>query len=262
MLNAGIAEIEAGDAGANVPGVDDYLYSGDMDKWLMLAHALKARCFIHLTKVNPAYYDSVINEIPNAFTGNEDNALFPFSASSVNSENPTYQFNDQRGDITYDGFLQTIMMDANDPRVGIYYKGADKTQLGNFYGAANASVPLMTYYELKFIEAEAQFQKGDKDAAAAAYNDAVKANLKYTIGNDAYAATVAKTAADITLEDSMTQVHRFVFEIRKLDRLEKNRYTGNSCCHRKCYPGYNTTCFNLPEQRSKIQYQYTQRQNT
>ncbi len=211
LLNAGIAEIEAGDAGANVPGVDDYIYSGDMDKWLKFAHALKARCFIHLTKVDPAYYDSVINEIPDAFGSNDDNAFIPFSASSVNSENPTFQFNDQRGDITYDGYLQTIMKDANDPRVAEYYDGDDDTQLGSFYGSPNSSVPLMTFYELKFIEAEAQFQKGDKDAAAAAYNDAVKANLNYTVGNDAYAATVAKTAADITLEDIMTQKYIALF---------------------------------------------------
>lgn len=36
LLNSSIGEIEAGDAGASVPGDDDYIYSGDMDKWKML----------------------------------------------------------------------------------------------------------------------------------------------------------------------------------------------------------------------------------
>ncbi len=211
LLNSSIAEIESGDAGASVPGSEDYLYSGDMDKWKMFAHSLKARSFIHLVKVNPAYYDSVINEIPNAFAGNADNANVPFSASSVNSQNPTFQFNDQRGDITYDGYLQTLLKDAGDPRYAVYFDATDSTLLGSLYGSKNSSIPLMTFYELKFVEAEAQFQKGDKVAAAAAYNAAVKANLNYTIQNDSYAASVEKTAANITLTDIMTQKYIALF---------------------------------------------------
>lgn len=211
LLNSAIGEIDGGDAGSAVPGSEDYLYSGDMSKWEMLAHALKARCFIHLVKVNPAYYDSAINEIPKAFTGNVDNAIVPFSASSVNSSNPTFQFDDQRGDITYDGYLQTLLKNAGDPRFGVYYNSTDSTALGDFYGAANAPVPLMTFYELKFIEAEAQFQKGNMDAAAAAYNAAVIANLNYTVGNSSYASTVEKTAANITLTDIMIQKYISLF---------------------------------------------------
>lgn len=211
LLNSSIGEIEEGDAGASVPGSEDYIYSGDMDKWKMLAHALKARSFIHLAKVNAAYYDSVINEIPDAFTGNEDNAIVPFSGSSVNSQNPTHQFDDQRGgDITYDGYLQTLLQNANDPRYAAYY-ATDSKKLGSLYGSENSPVPLMTYYELKFIEAEAQFQKEEKDAAAAAYNAAVKANLNYTVQSEAYASTVEKTSDDITLQDIMTQKYIALF---------------------------------------------------
>ncbi|MGN6341835.1 MAG: SusD/RagB family nutrient-binding outer membrane lipoprotein [Ginsengibacter sp.] len=211
LLNSSITEIEGGDDGASVPGSDDYIYSGDMAKWEKLAHALKARCFIHLVKVNAAYYDSAINEIPKAFTSNADNAIVPFSGSSVNSSNPTFQFNDQRGDITYGGYLQTLLKNAGDPRFDVYYNPANPTLLGDFYGAANSPVPLMTFYELKFIEAEAQFQKGNKDAAAAAYNSAVEANLNYTVGNSGYASTVAKTASNITLNDIMIQKYIALF---------------------------------------------------
>ncbi|RNI36613.1 SusD/RagB family nutrient-binding outer membrane lipoprotein [Hanamia caeni] len=211
LLNSSIAEIDGGDDGASVPGSDDYIYSGDMAEWQKLAHALKARCFIHLVKVNAAYYDSAINEIPKAFTSNADNAIVPFSGSSVNSSNPTFQFDDQRGDITYDGYLQTLLKNAGDPRFGVYYNPAKPKLLGNFYGAANSPVPLMTYYELKFIEAEAQFQKGNKDAAAAAYNAAVEANLNYTVGNSGYASKVAKTASNITLSDIMIQKYISLF---------------------------------------------------
>lgn len=218
LLNNAIAEIDAGDAGSSLPGQEDILYRNadddidlQMSQWKKLAHALKARAFIHLVKINPAYYDSVINEIPDAFAGNEDNAIVPFSASSVNSENPTFQFNDQRGDITYDGYLQDILKAAGDPRVKVYYAGASGLSLGSLYGSDNSGVPLMTYYELKFIEAEAQFQKGAKSLAADAYNEAVKANLNFTVKDQSYAASVEKTAANITLADIMTQKYIALF---------------------------------------------------
>lgn len=218
LLNSAIAEIEGGDAGASLPGQEDLLYRNpddDIDlqigQWKKFAHALKARAFIHLVKVNPAYYDSVINEIPKSFLSNNDNAIIPFSASSVNSENPAYQFNTQRGDITYDGYLQTVLKTTGDPRFNAYYAGANGLSLGSLYGSENSAVPLMTFYELKFIEAEAQFQKGNKNAAATAYNDAVKANLTYAVGNDTYAASVAKTAANIALADIMTQKYIALF---------------------------------------------------
>ena len=211
LLNRALATINAGDNGVNVPGSEDYLYGGDMGKWSHFAHAIKARSFLHLVKQNPSYYDSAIAEIPLAFVDGTENAVVPFSGSSVTSENPTEQFNSQRGDIVYSGTLQNIMKSASDPRIAVYFGTKDQTQLGTLYGSANSSVPLMTYDELKFIEAEAQYQQGNKDAAAAAYNAAIKANLLRTIGDTSYLANVSKTSSNIGLNDIMTQKYIALF---------------------------------------------------
>jgi hypothetical protein len=211
LLNNGIAEIAAGDDGATIPGAGDYVYGGDMDNWSYFAHALKARSFLHLVKRNPIYYDSVLKEIPLAFPNASVDAMIPFSATSVNSTNPTYQFNDQRGDITYNGKLQDMLVAANDPRFNVYFDADDDEALGELYGSENSSVPLMTYDELKFIEAEAQFQKGNLTAAANAYNAAVRANLIRTVGNDDYLSSVSKTAATISLTHIMTQKYIAMF---------------------------------------------------
>ncbi len=213
-LNNAVTEIAAGDESSLQPGSaqdDDYIYHGDMDQWIKFAHALKARAFIHLVKQVPAYYDSVLKEIPLAFQSNADNAIVPFTGSSVNTQNPTFQFNDQRGDITYDGTLQTMLADMKDPRFNVYYNSKDNTVLGALYGSETSPINLMTYEELKFIEAEAQFQKGNKAAAASAYNAAVEASLLRTVGKADYATSVQKSAGNITLSDIMTQKYIALF---------------------------------------------------
>ena len=69
----------------------------------------------------------------------------------------------------------------------------------------------MSYDELKFIEAELQFRNNDRSAAATAYNEAVRANLSRTVGSDVYLQEVSRTAANITLNDIMTQKYIALF---------------------------------------------------
>jgi hypothetical protein len=211
LLNNSIAEINAGDNGVNVPGGDDNIYGGDMDQWAKFAHAMKARSFLHLVKQNAAYYDSVIKEIPLALASASDNVKVPFSGSSVTASNPTFQFDDQRGDISYKGKLQDMLVAAGDPRYSLYFNTKDNTLLGALFGSANSPIYLMTFDELKFIEAEAQFQKGNKTAAALAYNDAVTANLARTGAAAGYASSVSKTGSTIALADIITQKYIALF---------------------------------------------------
>ena len=155
-------------------------------------------------------YDRALAEAAIGFLPGE-NAEVRFSGTSVTSENPWYQFNDQRGDIVFTGYIYDIMAAANDPRLAVYSDGAEG--LGTLYGSNNSSVFLMSYDELKFIEAECNFQKSAPDAAAAAtaYNEAVRANLRRTVNSQSYAATITKTAANITLADIMTQKYIALF---------------------------------------------------
>ena len=213
LLSDAITSLNASDGSAFQPGSDDILYNGDLPSWVRFAHSLKARFYIHLVKKDPSNYAKALAEIPLGFAAGESAAV-KFAASSVSSENPWAQFNEQRGDIAFTGTIYDKLKAANDPRLTTYQTIDDNgaISLGPLYGSENSPVYLMSYDELKFIEAEAQLGGNSNTAAAAtAYNAAVSANLTRTVGSDTYAATVSKTAATITLNDIMTQKYFALF---------------------------------------------------
>lgn len=208
LLTEAITSLSTADGSPIAPGADDILFSGDLDLWSRFAHSMKAKFYLHLAKKDPSNYARALAEAAQGFKATE-NAGVKFAGTSEPAQNPWYQFNTQRGDIGFTGTMYTLLKAAGDPRLAIY-QNAEDGSLGPLYGSANSTVYLMSYDELKFIEAEAYFQT-NKAAAASAYNTAVAANLTRTVKNTSYAATVAKTAADITLNDIMTQKYFALF---------------------------------------------------
>lgn len=215
LLNEAITSLATADGSAFQPGSEDILFKGDLAKWTRFAHSLKAKFYLHLAKQDKSNYAKALAEIPLGFAAGE-NAVVPFSGASVTSESPWYQFNDQRpGDIAFRGTIYDRLAAANDPRLTAYQTidpDDGSASLGPLYGSPNSDVVIMSYDELKFIEAEAQLQgAANPAAAAAAYNAAVTANLQRTVKNVSYAATIAKTAGNITLNDIMTQKYYALF---------------------------------------------------
>lgn len=211
LLNNAITSLGQSDGSAFQPGADDPLFKGSLPLWSRFAHSLKAKYYLHLAKKDKSYYDKALTEVALGFKQGE-NAGVLFSGASVTSQGPWFQFNDQRGDISFTGHIYDIMAAANDPRLAVYSDGEEG--LGSLYGSdKDVTVYLMSYDELKFVEAECQFQRNapDKAAAAAAYNAANRGNLIRTIKDDSYAATIDKTAGDITLADIMTQKYISLF---------------------------------------------------
>ncbi|WP_316816713.1 SusD/RagB family nutrient-binding outer membrane lipoprotein [Pedobacter nyackensis] len=210
LLDEAITSLGTPDGSAFQPGAEDLMFKGDLDKWLRFAHSLKAKFYLHRAKIDRNFYDRALLEVPQGFL-NGEHASVLFAGTSLPTENPWYQFNNQRGDIGFTGHIYDIMDATGDPRLAVYSDGAEG--LGTLYGNSSSPVVLMSYDELKFIEAECQFQKlaQNRAAAANAYNAAVTANLLRTINNPAYAATVAKTAATITMTDIMTQKYIAMF---------------------------------------------------
>lgn len=226
LLNDGIAEMAAAES-VTSPGGDDLMYGGDLDKWTMAANALKARFSIHLSKRNgDAAYADALAAIPSAFASSDDNLAFTFGTAKTENA-PLFQYDEQRED--YIGGVGKYMIDLlknggdTDPRLAVYAepmpggeyegflpgsttKGAG-SWIGDMFTKADAIVPFITYAEIKFIEAEAQFSKSSPDlaAAATAYNDAVKGSLAQFGLVDAVweAANAAETAGTISLETIM-----------------------------------------------------------
>jgi hypothetical protein len=227
LLDSAIIDLNA-PSSVYAPGADDLFYQGDLTKWVKAANALKARMYIHLSKVSPTAYANALAAAANAFTSNDDDIQLTWG-SNANEQNPIFQMMDQRpGYIGGLGANLVNMMNNNtpanladdDPRLPIYadtitgnqYVGcpaggslAEVSQIGAYFASPTSPTNILSYVEIKFIEAEAYFQTGNKAAAADTFNVAVKASLaKFDVSNPAWeTAHASETAGTITLSKIM-----------------------------------------------------------
>jgi hypothetical protein len=209
LLDEAITELAKTDATTKLATTSDIIYKGDRTKWLKFAYALKARLLNKISK-NTAYNPaSVLAAVSNSFTSNADDAgmgVFP-------TRNNWATIAIGNAAQSLDGWLSEQFIDhlngktygVEDPRIA---KLTDKAPVNGLYigtvnGAGNrapggntakdecyisqnspwtsATAPLwiMTYAELKFIEAEAALRSSTPDRARAytAYLDGIKANM-------------------------------------------------------------------------------------
>jgi hypothetical protein len=207
LIDKGITQLNDPNPGALTPGTDDIVYGGDAAKWIKFGHAIKARLYIHQSKGDATMAAKALDEANQAFTGNSDNAVFAFGNSET-AANPTYQFNEQRGDIDYgSGTLVNFLTSLNDPRLTIYtnpnYTDLFQVGIGDYYGGISSPVEFITYDEMLFIKAEATLRStGDVATAQGFYQNAISANFAKLGVSGADAATYL--AANGTLPASGT----------------------------------------------------------
>jgi len=212
LLDEAIEDLSKDDGSEFQPGPnDDILYEGDLDMWIKFAHSLKAKFYLHTVKVNNGDIARALAQIEDGFGDGEAAVIRFVGSSATTTQAPWYQFNTQRADIIFSGHLNDLMYAAEDPRYAVYFDPSDSSALGELYGSANSPVYFLSYDELKFIEAELELRSGDNTAAAAAYNEAVRANLIRTIEDASYLPNVSKTPANITMNDIITQKYIALF---------------------------------------------------
>ncbi len=196
LLDAAITDLAA-DESLESPGDEDMFYAGNLDSWTKLAWSLKARYALNLSGVNGSQaYTDALTYAANGFTSNADNMQFTFSSDA---KSPLSQFMSQRGDITMAStFIDMLINDADNRILEYSSDGAasvggepgtnDEEGIalpGDFVAADDATVYLMTYHELKFIEAEANFELGNVSDADTAYLDGAIASVLLVLPNDA-----------------------------------------------------------------------------
>lgn len=204
----------------------DLIFGGDNASWIAMARTLQARYHLHLSEIDASAYANALGDIDaGAIADNSGNALVPFG-TAVTEQNPWFQFADQRtGDVVMGKFFIDLMLGINDPRLPLF---ASKNPLDGYSGAAagvaadgvnassfgaalvsdNSPVPLATYAEAKFIEAEAALPT-DPGRAADAYNAAIAASLgQFGLDDAAFLAQEAADAGTITLERILT--HKYI----------------------------------------------------
>jgi hypothetical protein len=232
QLDGAIADLSADlSANALIPGSDDIIHNGDVSLWIKAAYMLKARYANHRSQIDAAgSATEALDAIAAAgLTSNADNTNAIFGIAG-NELNPWFSFNTTRANyIKMGAFTVDLLESLADPRLPLYatldndggYSGPpvngidnQASDVGSLYATDASPLPLLTYYEMKFIEAEAKLRSGDAAGAATAHNDAVKANLLATLGApDAVyeAANASETAGTITLDKIMTQKYIAMF---------------------------------------------------
>lgn len=223
ILDEAIADLSATVNALPVSG--DVIYSGSVAKWKKAAYSIKARHTIQLSKVNgSAAYTAAIAAAANGFTSNADNLEVPWESAN---RNPIFQFMEQRTDIRMAAPFVEMLKEMNDPRLP-YYVAEDgngeftgtvigsqnetASYPGSYIADATASSVMMSYAELKFIEAEAHFQLGHSTEANAAFEAGVKASVERVTGSwDQEWFDAELGDQNLTLELIMTQKYIATF---------------------------------------------------
>lgn len=238
VLNSAIADLGQ-TTNVITPSTDDYIFGGDPDKWIRTAWMLKARYALRLSKKNSSdAYTKTMAALTSAYTAgltkaDDCNMLF---GTNANEYNQWYAFTkvDRKGYIRMGAKLVNMMNATSDPRLPFYCELSDTTAyiggpageaetigygnfvstIGEYYASPDSKLPLITYVEAKFMEAEAKINS-DKAGAATAFNEAVISHITKVTGSAPSAgyitANASETSSTITLEKIINQKYIALF---------------------------------------------------
>ncbi|WP_337042739.1 SusD/RagB family nutrient-binding outer membrane lipoprotein [Emticicia sp. 17c] len=275
------------------PATDDMVYGGDLGKWSRLAYSLKARYAMHQSGLNAqTAAQTALAALQNAMKSNADDFQLQYNSknlspwySRVALANSTANLSVTYGSTFVDlmnGKVQGIV----DPRLPIVVtlkngqtaysgvvpgSGAGSTVDFNtkaWHSNINSPIVMMTYAEVKAIEAEARFlanggtisSTGSTTEAYNAYLEIARANMQKlgvsTANIDTYlsAGAVNVGAANLTLLNIMREKYKAMFligdiwtDVRKYNYLDFpmplniNPDLGNQRIQRMKYPSSELT---------------------
>lgn len=227
---------------------EDYIYGGDAEAWTTAAYSLKARYALRLTNVDTDAAADALTFLADGL-GEGENFLFDAYEATASGENPWYQFYFDRSHLSVSQTLANLMLARNDTiRMEAWFEkidgaynfapsGAATQTQGGLYSTSNqtingrtAATPLMTYHELKFIEAEARFRTTPTGAAwQNALAEAIEASFVYHGLDPADAAnyftndvTPLLTAGN-QLKEILTQKYIAMFEFEAMEAYNDYR---------------------------------------
>ena len=167
MLDQAISEL--GSATGYTGG--DLIYSGDAAAWRATAYALKARYQMHLSKRNNSTFNDVLSSLGNAFTSLDAQPTFQFGTAQTDNWSLAKFGVERPNTLVIGSYFEQLM--EGDPRKDAYmftdgttWFYYDKSNRSLVWGRDAAAVPLISYVEVKFLEAEA-LARTDSDPSAA-----------------------------------------------------------------------------------------------
>jgi hypothetical protein len=195
LLDEAINDLEANDP----VGIQGDLIDATPNQWIATAHALKARFYMQLSSRSSTAAQDALDEISQAFGSNEGQLDFIFE-NSQNGGHPLALFGFQRPNTMVIGDFFADLM-TGDPRQPLYmvqndsgnFVYFDSEEPGLVWSQLGSSSPVISYAEVKFIEAEATERNGGN--AQPIMEDAIRVNMEYlgvsTLDIDSYISTLS-----------------------------------------------------------------------
>jgi hypothetical protein len=204
-LDADIAALDPASAGFSA--TSDFVYAGNVAKWVKFANSLKLKLAMTIADADAAKAKTAVEQAnAGAFTSAADNAVVTYFATTPNN-NPIWAdlIQSKRQDFVAAEALVNTLNTLKDPRLTIYFKASDAgTYVGGRVGANNTytlfakpgtvlenpALPalLLSYDEIEFYRAEA-IERGFAVTGTAAehYSNAIKASILFWGGTEAQA---------------------------------------------------------------------------
>jgi hypothetical protein len=204
LLDEAVVEFNKPDPEIKLDAASDLIHNGSIPNWIKTAYALKARLLNRLSKTQAYNPTAILDALSKAYTSNSDDAQI----TTFVGRSPWNQVAYNNTQLLLGGWLSEQFIDALngdtygvvDPRLKYIatltqfgdYRGTPngKGRIGTgtddeesylsvtgFYSKSGAPLLLITYSEMKFIEAEATFAT-DKARSYQAYLDGIKANMQ------------------------------------------------------------------------------------
>ncbi|MBW8359377.1 MAG: SusD/RagB family nutrient-binding outer membrane lipoprotein [Weeksellaceae bacterium] len=173
---------------AVIPGNDDLIFGGDMQRWRQFANTMLLKLYIRQTNSRPAIAQAGIQELYSS--GAQfltSNAAITQYEDMANKSNPLYE-TDRRQlnvgtNLRASTTLYSYLLENTDPRFSYFYNAGPSQDQGDFDNTANvnaAVIKLQATDPVYFISAaESYFLQAE---AAVRYNGGVNAKALYDMG--------------------------------------------------------------------------------
>ncbi len=176
------------------PGADDVIYNGDLQNWQRAAYALQARYALHLVKRDPNAAATALTALAQSFTEPAQDLVYTYGFTDAEF-NPWYLYFQNTPYIEIDDYFSDLL--ENDPRKdNLIRRSFGLSRVGDFYGGEFATVPLITYSEVKFLEAEALLRTQAEGAEEAA-RTAVRTHTTAVTDGEITADSIAAFAEEV-----------------------------------------------------------------
>ncbi|WP_163716629.1 SusD/RagB family nutrient-binding outer membrane lipoprotein [Mangrovibacterium lignilyticum] len=249
LLDAAIVDL--GKTSSGTPGSSDFFYEGESSQWIKASYAIKARLENHLSNIDSqGSATKTLAALSNAFTSADDNMVFSSYTTDATGENPWFQEENDRKHHAVSNTIFSLMDGLSDPRIPIFFGQiggqyvpapngtAENDQGGTIYSRpsstylqADTPQPIVTYDELKFIEAEANLRLSNTTEAYDAYLIAIEEALnRENVAADDIATYLAQSnvavgASNLTLETIIKQKYISLWLFNPIEAYNDYRRT-------------------------------------